>query len=235
MSVSGIMDMKKNTILDTMVPPRIVEKGGLITGNNYDWGKGIMPEKVAVPPGENGTFLQADSTTETGLKWTKIPIPDEIDELMKSAIIEELQFQRKQISALKTLLLPEINKKNVEHNSSIPGNYFIVTHNHAEYKIPYNPSMTVKDVIDYMNTNYYISLINDDGCLDIILFFGSRQLTDLQEPITKIGIQTDSVIRSVCGGNSSKFNQLVDLPQLVKKGGKRRITKTKRRNKSYRK
>lgn len=232
MSVSGIMDMKKNTIMDIMIPPRIVEKGGLITGSIYDFAKGIRPEKIAVPPGENGTFLQADSTTETGLKWTKIPMPDEMDELMRTAIIEELQFQRKQISALKTVLLPEINKKIEEHNSSITDNYFIVTHNGREYRILYNPIMTVKDVIDYMNTKYYITVKNDDGCVDIKLIFGGRELTDLQQPITAIGIQNDSVLTTVC--SASKFNQLVGLPSLVKKGGKRRITKTKRRNKSYR-
>jgi hypothetical protein len=234
MSASAMMARGKNTLEDTLIPPRIVENGGLITGNKYDYTKNIMPEKIAVPPGENGTFLQADSTTETGLKWSKIPIPDEMDEIMKTAMIEELQFQRKQISALKMILLSEIIKKIEEHKTSITSPYFIVKHNGIEYKIPYNPSMTVNDVIDYLNTQYYLTVINEDDCVGINLFFDGKKISELQQPISNINIQNESVITTVC--SVSQFKQLLGPHGLLKKGGgKRRITKTKRRNKSYRK
>lgn len=45
MSVSGIMDRETNTILATMIPPRILENGQLITGNKYDFSNGIRPQK----------------------------------------------------------------------------------------------------------------------------------------------------------------------------------------------
>jgi hypothetical protein len=77
MSVSGIMDQSRNVIVDTLIPPRDLKNGELITGNKYDWSKSILPRKIAVPVGEDGSFLQADSTTETGLRWVKLNLPDE--------------------------------------------------------------------------------------------------------------------------------------------------------------
>ena len=57
MSISSIMVNGK--IVDSMIPPRVT-KGQLIAGNTRE-------QKIAVPVGEDGSFLQADSTTETGL------------------------------------------------------------------------------------------------------------------------------------------------------------------------
>jgi hypothetical protein len=53
--------------MDNMIPPRDLKNGELITGNKYDWSKSILPRKIAVPVGEDGSFLQADPSTETGL------------------------------------------------------------------------------------------------------------------------------------------------------------------------
>jgi TolA-binding protein len=61
--------MVNGKIVDSMIPPRVT-KGQLITGNTRE-------QKIAVPVGEDGSFLQADSTTETGLRWVKINLPDE--------------------------------------------------------------------------------------------------------------------------------------------------------------
>ena len=77
MSVSGIMDTRRNVINDTLISPGNLKNGELITGNKYDYSKSIFPQKIAVPVGEDGSFLQADSTTETGLRWVKLNLPDE--------------------------------------------------------------------------------------------------------------------------------------------------------------
>jgi TolA-binding protein len=61
--------MVNGKIVDSMIPPRVT-KGQLIAGNTRE-------QKIAVPVGEDGSFLQADSTTETGLRWVKINLPDE--------------------------------------------------------------------------------------------------------------------------------------------------------------
>jgi hypothetical protein len=82
MSVSGIMDNTTGLIHDWHIPP-LVSKGELITGANP---VGHRNKKIAVPVGEDGSFLQADSTTETGLRWVKINLPDQTkieDEIMQ--------------------------------------------------------------------------------------------------------------------------------------------------------
>jgi len=77
MSVSSIMDTRRSVINDTLISPGNLKNGELITGNKYDYSKSIFPQKIAVPVGEDGSFLQADSTTETGLRWVKLNLPDE--------------------------------------------------------------------------------------------------------------------------------------------------------------
>jgi len=66
MAYADIMNRETWQILDRYIPPRIT-KGQLITGN-------VSEQKIALPVGPNGSVLQADSTTETGLRWV---MPDE--------------------------------------------------------------------------------------------------------------------------------------------------------------
>lgn len=93
MSVSGIMDRSTQLIMDNMIPPRDLKNGELITGNKYDWSKSILPRKIAVPVGEDGSFLQADPSTETGLRWVKINLPDESYQKKIEDEIRELRIQ----------------------------------------------------------------------------------------------------------------------------------------------
>jgi|LakMenE01Jun11ns_1017448.scaffolds.fasta_scaffold9858364_1 hypothetical protein len=72
MSVSGMMDQSRNVIVDTFIPPRDLKNGELITGNKYDWGKGILPRKIAVPVGEDGSFLDDSACLKSVLKtWSR--------------------------------------------------------------------------------------------------------------------------------------------------------------------
>jgi len=120
MSVSGIMDRSTQLIMDNMIPPRDLKNGELITGNKYDWSKSILPRKIAVPAGEDGSFLQADSTTETGLRWVKINLPDES---YKQKMEDEIMQLRTQFGKLNELCvkmqLDEI--KNSMSNINMPG------------------------------------------------------------------------------------------------------------------
>jgi hypothetical protein len=113
MSVSGIMDKKRDVIMDYMIAPKNLKNGELITGNKYDWSKGIFPEKIAVPVGEDGSFLQADSTTETGLRWVKLNLPDES---YKQKIEDEMIQLRTQFGKMNDLL---VNMKLDEIKNSI--------------------------------------------------------------------------------------------------------------------
>ena len=111
MSVSGIMDTRRNVINDTLISPGNLKNGELITGNKYDWSKSILPRKIAVPVGEDGSFLQADSTTETGLRWVKLNLPDES---YKQKMEDEIMQLRTQFGKLNDICvkmqLDEIKK-----------------------------------------------------------------------------------------------------------------------------
>jgi hypothetical protein len=63
MSVKDIMG-QDNRICEHYIAPRVT-KGQLVAGNKHS-------QKTAVPVGEDGSFLQADSTAETGLRWVKL-------------------------------------------------------------------------------------------------------------------------------------------------------------------
>jgi hypothetical protein len=63
MSVKDIMG-QDNCICEYYIAPRVT-KGQLVAGNKHS-------QKTAVPVGEDGSFLQADSTAETGLRWVKL-------------------------------------------------------------------------------------------------------------------------------------------------------------------
>ena len=122
MSVSGIMDKKRDVIMDYMIAPKNLKNGELITGNKYDWSKGIFPEKIAVPVGEDGSFLQADSTTETGLRWVKLNLPDES---YKQKMEDEIMQLRTQFGKMNDLLvnmkLDEIQKSISNINMNMNG------------------------------------------------------------------------------------------------------------------
>jgi TolA-binding protein len=81
--------MVNGKIVDSMIPPRVT-KGQLIAGNTRE-------QKIAVPVGEDGSFLQADSTTETGLRWVKINLPDES---YQKKIEDEIMQLRTQVGKL---------------------------------------------------------------------------------------------------------------------------------------
>ncbi len=125
MSASGMMDRRTNRISSSMIPPEI-GKGELVTGGLIiDPARRKLLEslndidKIVVPAGEDGSFLQADSTMETGLKWVKIAMPTP-DEQYKKALEDEVMLQRQQIDALVKFLRPQIDaiikQKNQETN-----------------------------------------------------------------------------------------------------------------------
>lgn len=145
-----------------MVPPRIVEKGGLITGNNYDWAKGIMPEKIAVPPGKDGTFLQADSSTETGLKWAPIPVDtyeyklaleNQISSLKSTMFFLTNELLKQQISEL---IVKRAEQIKTEEEKAGRGLFYIRVRNFdfIDYPIPFNGGMLIENVLEYVIEKY---------------------------------------------------------------------------------
>jgi hypothetical protein len=234
MSVSGIMDRNTGTINAMMIPPSILENGQLITGNKYDYSKGIHPQKIAVPAGEDGSFLQADSTMETGLKWVKIAMPTP-DEQYKTALEDEVMLQRQQIDALINFLTPQLNsmieqknEKMKEERDTKGRSVFFVRQNDVQYTVPYNEKMTVQDVINYIKTTYFI-ILSPGYTSELKLVFEGNGLDETIE-ISRTKIQPESTVNIRWMG--MPFQHIVNS-RIPGKGGKsRRPNKLKKRSKN---
>ena len=243
--MSALMDRDTGIINAMLIPPRILEKGQLITGSKYDFSNRIFPQKIAVPVGEDGSFLQADSTMDTGLKWVKIAMPTP-DEQYKTALEDEVMLQRQQINALINFLRPQIdaiieqnNEKMKEEHETKGRSVFFVRLNGVDYTVPYDATMTVQDVINYIKTTYFI-ILSPGGCTGLRLIFGGKPL-DAQEVISNANIKADSIVNTGC--LASSFQQIVDsriagdtvsaAAAAAGKGGKsRRPNKLKKRSKN---
>jgi hypothetical protein len=237
-----MMDSETGTIDAMLIPPRILEKGQLITGSKYDFSKGPRPKKIAVPAGEDGSFLQADSTMETGLKWVKIAMPTP-DEQYKKALEDEVMLQRQQIDALVKFLRPQIDaiieqKKQETNGQSV----FFVRLYGVDYRVPYDGTMTIRDVINYLNTTYFIILSPD--CAGLRLTFGGEALNE-KKTISDANIMAESTV--IANYLPSSFPQIVGSrlagdaaaaagaagASAAGKGGKsRRPNKPKKRSKN---
>ena len=235
--MSSMVDSKTQTIFDTMISPSQLKNGELITGNKNHWINENRPKKIAVPVGEDGSFLQADSTMETGLKWVKITMPTP-DEEYKKALEDEVMLQRQQIDAIVKFLRPQIDviieqKKQETNGPSV----FFVRLNGVDYTVPYNIEMTIQDVINYLNTTYFIILSPGD-CTRLRLTFGGNVL-DEKNTISGANIQVESTVHAYCNG--LVFPQIVGsriagdtaAAAAAGKGGKsRRPNKLKKRSKN---
>jgi hypothetical protein len=227
------MDRATGTIDATMIPPRILENGQLITGNKYDYRKGIIHQKIAVPAGEDGSFLQADSTMETGLKWVKIAMPTP-DEEYKKALEDEVMLQRQQIDALINFLTPQINSMNEQKNEKMKEErdakgqpIFFVRHNDVNYTVPYNIEMTVQDVINYIKTNYFIFLSPGYTSELKLVFEGS--FLDETKSISTANIKAESTVNIRWMG--MPFQHIVNSRNPSKGGKSRRPNKPNKPNK----
>ena len=240
--MSHFVDLKTGIFRGDAIPPFQLKNGELITGNKYDYVK-IRPEKIAVPVGEDGSFLQADSTMDTGLKWVKIAMPTP-DEQYKTALEDEVMLQRQQINALINFLRPQIdaiieqkNEKMKEEHETKGRSVFFVRLNGVDYTVPYDATMTVQDVINYIKTTYFI-ILSPGGCTGLRVIFGGKPL-DAQEVISNANIKADSIVNTGC--LASSFQQIVDSriagdtvsAAAAGKGGKsRRPNKLKKRSKN---
>ena len=207
--MSSMVDSKTQTIYDTMISPSQLKNGELITGNKNHWINENRPKKIAVPVGEDGSFLQADSTMDTGLKWVKIAMPTP-DEEYKTALEDEVMLQRQQIDALVNFLTPQINaiieqKLKMKEEQETKGQpVFFVRLNGVDYTVPYDGTMTIQDVVNYINTTYFIIL--SPNCTGVKLIFGEKVL-DEKITISDANILAESTVYARC--LASLFPQLV--------------------------
>lgn len=101
--------------------------------------------------------------------------------------------------------------------------FFVSGPTRKTYPIPFDPTMTIQAVLDYLNTNYYISALED--CGGIQLSFSAHKL-EPDHTLADYNVQTESTLNMFY-----KFK-----PNLFQGGSKKRTKKSKQqRNKSTKK
>jgi len=138
-------------------------KGELLTGNqSMDWiNKNRRKEdfrfspRVPVPPGEDGTVLHADSTTNTGLKWEFAHEP--LATSLRNSVNQIVEF-------LRPLVQERIAKESERLGGTHTPKLFIrPIFGDTVFTVPYKPEDTVQSLIDHLNKTYLVSLMNGNA------------------------------------------------------------------------
>lgn len=106
--------------------------------------------------------------------------------------------------------------------------FFIHGPSGKKYTVPFNSTMSIQAVLDYLNSHYYISALEDCGVMHLIF---SKQRLEPERTLADYNVQVESTLNLVC-----KFR-----PNLFQGGSKKRRPKKSkkhykiRRNKSIKK
>ena len=199
------IDRITNQFFPNVIPPYIA-KGELVTGTGMlsedrrkylNSSVSYTRDRIPVPAGEDGSVLQADSTTHTGLRW----VPHEpIAKSVKHELGTVIQF-------LKPMIQERIIKE-AERLESLPK--LFVRFNGMTYTIPMDTSKTVQSVIDYLDEMYLVSLVN--GCASIALQYSGQPLVP-ERTLADHNIKNESTLHIRCtlpaqqgGTNTRKKN-----------------------------
>ena len=182
-------DTSTSQFYPNLIPPYLA-KGELVTGvqmlsearrTYLNSSVGYTSDKIPVPAGEDGSVLQADSTTHTGLRW----VPHEpIAKSVKHELGYVIQF-------LKPLIQERIIKE-AERLESLPK--LFVRFGTTSYTIPLDTSKTVQSVIDYLDEMYLFSIVN--GRALITLQYSGQQLVP-ERTLADYNIQNESTVNIV--------------------------------------
>ena len=209
-------DVKTNQLYSSVIPPYLA-KGELVTGvqmlsearrTYLNSTTGYTSDKIPVPAGEDGSVLQADSTTNTGLRW----VPHEpIAKAVKHELGSVIQF-------LKPMIQERIIKE-AERLESLPK--LFVRFGTTSYTIPLDTSKPVQSVIDYLDEMYLFSIVN--GRALITLQYSGQQLVP-ERTLADYNIQNEStvnIVRRQQGGiNARKKKHVYHRGTKLKKSKK---------------
>lgn len=142
-------------------------------------------DKIVVPAGEDGSVLQADSTTNTGLRW--VPHEPVAKSLRKSInsiarFLKPLVQERALKEAERLKLMPKLFVRSTTGDSVI-------------YTIPLDTIKPVQSVIDYLDETFLFSLTN--GCSQVVLQHAG-QVMEPGRTLADYNIQNESTITALC-------------------------------------
>jgi len=164
-------------------------KGELLTGNQHmDLINKIrrkedfrFSRRVPVPPGEDGTVLHADSTTNTGLKWAFAREP--IATSLRNSVNQIVEF-------LRPLVQERIAKESERlHGTHTPKLFIRPIFGDSDFTVPYKPDDTVQSLIDHLNKTFLVSLIHGDFTLS----YRSQMLVP-ERTLGSYSIQNDDIL-----------------------------------------
>jgi hypothetical protein len=113
----------------------------------------------------------------------------------------------------------QVKKDNKERGKPI---FFVRGSTGKTYSVPFNATMKIQAVLDYLNSYYYISALEDCGVMHLIF---SKQRLDPERSLADYNVQVESTLNLMC-----KFR-----PNLFQGGSKkRRPKKSKQRPKKQR-
>lgn len=216
------IDTRTSQFFPNLIPPYIA-KGELVTGTEmlsearrkHLNSIGYTRDRIPVPAGEDGSVLQADSNTNTGLRW----VPHEpIAKSVKHELGTVIQFLKP--------MIPERIIKEAERLESLPK--LFVRFNGMTYTIPLDTIKTVQGVIDYLDEMYLVSLVN--GCASIALQYSDQQLVP-ERTLADYNIQNESTLYIRC----TLPAQQGGINTRKKNCGCHRGTKLHKSKKSYKK
>jgi hypothetical protein len=140
--------------------------------------------RIPVSPGEDGSVLQTDSTTLTGLKW----VPHEpIAKSLHKSVHQITQF-----------LKPIIQERIVSESERLRGKPTLFIRNNLNsnlYHIPFDSTNTIQNIIDYLDETFLFSLVHNYPSIRVL--FGKTNLESINS-LAHYVIENEATLNLMC-------------------------------------
>jgi len=222
-------DNKISSLLGVNFPPNLTDLA--LSGNPISLLKGISPNVMQLIepsfPAQVKHFREksASNAARQSQKADSKFISDSTQKSMVTMLKTLTAFFHEGMEARARQHEEQVKKENEERGRQI---FFVRGTTGKTYSVPLNTTMSIQAVLDYLNSHYYISALEDCGVMHLIF---SRQRLEPERTLADYNVQAESTLNLVC-----KFR-----PNLFQGGSKKRRPKKskqrpkKQRNKSTRK